>query len=373
VLDPSALSWTIAIEHCPGDCHEHVVDQLSGISSGSFAMPDHSYPSYVQLRLTATDAFGKSTTVTRNIDYALAVLALRSSPTGASLLLDGTSHKAPANVTVLKGSSHQLEAPSTQTLGGVHRTFVRWSDSGARSHTIVASSDRTLTATYSGPDTTAPSITLLRASMQGGATAGPNVPGRIRWNASDSGSGITRYDLQRSTDGGAHWTSITLSPVTRKDALVTLAPSTSYRFRLRAHDAAGNVSGWSTISFKTYVRQENASGPTYAGSWTSVSSADAWGGQVRRADAFAESVSYTFTGRAVAWVAPVSPAYGKVRVYIDGVLKATLDLGALGTGSRRVMYAADFSGSTRHTIRIANLGTSGRPLVDHDAFVVYGS
>ena len=262
-LPASALSWTIAIEHCPSDCHEHIVDQLSDIASGSFAMPDHTYPSHVELRLTATDEFGKSVTVAREIDYALAVLHLRSSPTGATLLLDGTTYKVPADVTVLRGSAHQLEATPTQTLSGAVRSFVKWSDGGARSHTIVASADRTFTATYSGPDVTAPSISLLRATTQVGATAGPSVPGRIRWNASDSGTGISRYDLQRSTDGGAHWTSITLSPVTRKDAFVTLSPGTAYRFRLRAHDAAGNMSGWATIAFRPAAVQENASGVTY--------------------------------------------------------------------------------------------------------------
>src|SRR4029079_11675172 len=102
---------------CRGDCHRQCVDELAGISSGSFAMPDHTYPSHIELRLTATDEFGKSTTVSRRIDYAWPARPVRSSPTGANLLLDGTTYKTPANVTVLRGSSHQLEALPTQTLG----------------------------------------------------------------------------------------------------------------------------------------------------------------------------------------------------------------------------------------------------------------
>ena len=290
-----------------------------------------------------------------------------------TLLLDGTTYKAPADVTVLRGSAHQLEATPTQTLSGVaplvREVVGRW---GAIAHDRRVGrshlhSDVQRTGCHGAVDL------ALRATTQVGATAGPSVPGRIRWDASDSGTGISRYDLQRSTDGGAHWTSITLSPVTRKDALVTLSPGTAYRFRLRAHDPSGNVSGWATIAFRPAAVQENASGVTYAGSWTTVSSTNFWGGHLRRSDAFGESVSYTFSGRAVAWVAPVGSARGKVRVYIDGVLKTTIDLGSTPGAVRRVLYATDFSASGRHTIRIANLATSGRPLMDHDAFIVYGS
>jgi len=251
------------------------------------------------------------------------------------------------------------------------RSFVRWSDGGSRSHTIVASANKTFTATYSGPDVTPPSITLLRATTEVGATAGPTIPGRVRWNASDSGSGITRYDLQRSTDFGAHWTTIPLSPVTRKDATSWLSPGKAYRFRVRAHDAAGNVSGWSTITFRPALVQENAAGVSYTGSWIAVYSSEASGGHVRRADAFGESVSYRFSGRAVAWVAPVGSTLSKVRVYIDGVLKATIDIGELPEAARRVNFAYDFSGTGTHTIRIANLATSARPFMDHDALIVH--
>jgi hypothetical protein len=90
---------------------------------------------------------------------------------------------------------------------------------------------------------------------------------------------------------------------------------------------------------------------------------------VRRNARFGASVSFRFTGRAIAWVAPRGGTRGKVRVYVDGVLKATVDLG-LGSGPRRIVFVSDFGGSTTHVIRIANLATSGRPYLDHDAFVL---
>ena len=65
-------------------------------------------------------------------------------------------------------------------------------------------------------------------------------------------------------------------------------------------------------------------------------------------------------------VAPRGAGYGLARVYVDGVLRTTVDLSA-AAGDRRVVFALDFGGNSTHTIRIANLGTSGRPLVEHDA------
>ena len=54
----SALSWSVIMHHCPSNCHTHPVQDFPGVASGSFAAPDHEYPSYLELRLTATDSGG---------------------------------------------------------------------------------------------------------------------------------------------------------------------------------------------------------------------------------------------------------------------------------------------------------------------------
>lgn len=59
-LSAAALDWTLIQHHCshddPDDCHEHTVQQWLGAADGSFHAPDHDFPSYLELRLTATDA-----------------------------------------------------------------------------------------------------------------------------------------------------------------------------------------------------------------------------------------------------------------------------------------------------------------------------
>ena len=51
-LPASALSWSCALEHCPSGCHEHALQTFDGVDHGSFAAPDHEYPSYLELTLT---------------------------------------------------------------------------------------------------------------------------------------------------------------------------------------------------------------------------------------------------------------------------------------------------------------------------------
>jgi glucose/arabinose dehydrogenase len=58
LLPPERLSWNVILHHCstPDDCHPHSVTGLSGVASGTFQAPDHEYPAYIELKLTATDS-----------------------------------------------------------------------------------------------------------------------------------------------------------------------------------------------------------------------------------------------------------------------------------------------------------------------------
>ena len=62
-LSGSALTWTLIVHHCttPTTCHVHLVQTFTG-TSGFFNAPDHDYPSFIELQLTATDSQHLSTT-----------------------------------------------------------------------------------------------------------------------------------------------------------------------------------------------------------------------------------------------------------------------------------------------------------------------
>ena len=142
-LPGSALRWDIVLQHCPSTCHPHTITSVTG-ASGSFVAPDHEYPSYVELRLTATDAGGLTDTKTLRLDPKTWTLGFATSPTGLQLTTGGTTQPAPFSRTVIRGSTNSISAPSPQ---GSYE-WVSWSDGGAIGHDVVATADATYTATF---------------------------------------------------------------------------------------------------------------------------------------------------------------------------------------------------------------------------------
>ena len=71
-IPPSGLSWKLNLQHCspidPTSCHTHQIQTFDGVASGSFTAPDHEYPSYLELTLTATDSQGLTDSKTVQLD-----------------------------------------------------------------------------------------------------------------------------------------------------------------------------------------------------------------------------------------------------------------------------------------------------------------
>jgi hypothetical protein len=147
-LDAGRLTWKLTLQHCPSNCHQHVVQTFAGVAGGSFAAPDHEYPSYLELQLTATDSGGLTDTRTIRLDPKTVVLSVASSPTGLTLSVNGSSSTTPFTRTVIQGSANGVAAPTPQTLASATYDFSAWSDAGAASHTVTADTNRSLTATY---------------------------------------------------------------------------------------------------------------------------------------------------------------------------------------------------------------------------------
>jgi len=148
-LPASALSWEMVLQHCPSACHTHPLQSWTGVSSGSIAAPDHEYPSYLELRLTATDSAGRSSTVTRRLDPQTVALTIDSRPRGLTSSLGSRTAVTPFTATVIVGSTTTLAAATPQTLNGGTYRFSSWSDGGAQTHTVVAGATATYTAVYS--------------------------------------------------------------------------------------------------------------------------------------------------------------------------------------------------------------------------------
>ena len=82
------------------------------------------------------------------------------------------------------------------------------------------------------------------------------------------------------------------------------------------------------------------------------------------------SVSFRFTGRAVAVVAPKGSTRGSVKVYVDGVYAGAVSLYRSASVSRVVVFGKSWTASGTHTVKLVVVGTAGRPRVDIDGFAI---
>jgi glucose/arabinose dehydrogenase len=152
-LPASSLSWTLFLHHCPSDCHVHTIQTFPGVSSGSFTAPDHEFPSYLELQLTATDSAPLTSTAGVLLYPKTVLLNFRSNPTGLQIASGTASSPTPFSKPVIVGSQNSIVAPSAQALGGIPYELSSRSDGGAASHTVVADSvSATYTATYRAAD-----------------------------------------------------------------------------------------------------------------------------------------------------------------------------------------------------------------------------
>lgn len=150
-LPASRLSWRLLQYHCwtLDSCHTHTVQEWAGVAGASFPAPDHEYPSYLELQLTATDSTGLSATTVRRIDPRTVTLTFAGNPSGAQIAVGGTVGATPFTRTVIQGSENTISGVTPQTLGGVPYVFSAWSDGGAQTHVITApATARTYTATF---------------------------------------------------------------------------------------------------------------------------------------------------------------------------------------------------------------------------------
>ena len=152
-LPDSALSWELLLEHCPDQCHSHSMLTWTGVASGSFPAPDHSYPSFLRLVLRATDSTGITTIATRDLQPQTVNITFDSAPVTSPRLMLGFNSESvttPFTRTVIVGSAMTVSAPA-QVVGAMSYAFQSWSDGGAANHTIVAgASPATHTATFVG-------------------------------------------------------------------------------------------------------------------------------------------------------------------------------------------------------------------------------
>ena len=280
--------------------------------------------------------------------------------------LSGTSMASPhvAGIAALVGSQTPglLETP-TNLKKRILDTAKNVGDTGGLTLTgRVASAAAAID--HTDPTTSAPDS----YSFVTGKAIDSTISTRVRWPAgTDDLSGVGSYALRQSVNGAA-WTTVTAS-TSGLSLDRSLKFSTAYRYRVRAQDRAGNTGEYvDGPQVRPKLTQQNGTGVTYGGTWTSRSSSSSSGGSTRYATKAGAWVQFSFTGRAVAVVAPKGASRGSFKAYVDGTYIGTVSAYRSSSQSRMVLFARNWSTSGSHKVKLVLTGTAGHPRFDIDAF-----
>jgi glucose/arabinose dehydrogenase/PKD repeat protein len=244
-LPPSAYKWKIIVHHCPSNCHLHVLEEVSGVKSGSLVAPDHEYPSWLEIQLTVTDSGGLTATQSVEVHPKTVNLNLETSPPGIDLdVNDLSTSTAGSAITLIQGSTATLSAPSPQTVGGTQYVFQSWSDGGGAAHNVVVGKDETLKATFaaaseapkgapSAAAAAAPTITATDPASPG-PTRRPAVSGAL-----GARSGATIAIFTNASCAGSPAVRGTPADFAGNGIQVTVAANASTVLSADANNAAG--------------------------------------------------------------------------------------------------------------------------------------
>ena len=223
------------------------------------------------------------------------------------------------------------------------------------------------------PDPDPPTVSAPRVAISGGTDiAATTVPVVATWQSGDGagGTGVHRYELEVSADGGASWSALSTGRV--RTLVVSLPATGDRRLRVRASDGAGNTNDWAVSPvLRPAIVSDGSSSITYQGTWSRRENTRYLGGATRMTTQSGAKATFTFTGRAVGFATWMSATRGKVRIYVDGISQGTVDLGKSWYAQKPIVaWQRSWPTAATHTVTIVAIVTPDRPRVDLDAFVV---
>jgi hypothetical protein len=183
--DTVSLAWEVLLHH-----NEHTHPYLSDVSAtiATFSAPAPedlaaTEASYLEVRLTATDARGLGATTTLSLAPRKVNITFISEPPGVTLQVNDATITTPATLVSWENYALQVTAPTTATLGGALHTFAGWGDGGtAQRQIITLATGRTYRISYAlAPGENPPSgLYKLHLPLLSQAGAGTPVGGALR-------------------------------------------------------------------------------------------------------------------------------------------------------------------------------------------------
>jgi serine protease len=216
--------------------------------------------------------------VANRIGVTAAVSSIKTNPANGYGTMDGTSMASPH---VAGAAAAIWSAVPTATNAQIRNAMISTAeDLGA------AGRDNSfgwgLVRTRNAIDSLAPAADTTPPSVPGSpsASAASSSQINVTWTASTDtgGSGLAGYKVERCAGSSCTNFAEVATTTSTSHSSTGLAAATSYRFRMRAHDGAGNHSGYSTIVSATTQAAADTTAPTVPGSLTaSASSSSAIG------------------------------------------------------------------------------------------------
>jgi hypothetical protein len=205
----------------------------------------------------------------------------------------------------------------------------------------------------SGPQTSRPRVHLARWRSLRSAFA------KVSWDRVGSSGGrrrpaVERYRLQHRVDGGS-WQDVRLARRRATSTRVELKLGRVHRFRVSATDAKGERGPWASAG-RIRAGLKVPRDRVLSGSRASLAT--------RRGD----RAGIRFKGHAVAYVAPLGPGMGSVKIRVDGKVRATVDLERAEHRDAKLVWTRNWSRSRERKVVVKALHTG--EIVRIDGFLL---
>lgn len=147
-LPDSGFTTEIIFHHLT---HTHpFLGPLVGKRTGQFSIPttgENSTETSYEIRMTATDANGLTTTKSVTIFPEVVSVTFLTDPPNQKILLDAELVSTPVTVGTVVGFNREINVPPMQLINGTYYQFDSWSDGGSQKRLIAVSNNgQTITA-----------------------------------------------------------------------------------------------------------------------------------------------------------------------------------------------------------------------------------
>jgi hypothetical protein len=189
----------------------------------------------------------------------------------------------------------------------------------------------------------------------------------VSWSGIDAVSGVAVFDVDVRTGTTGAWTPLRASTAATS-VVFTGSYGSTYYYRIRATDVAGNTSGWATSGGTTVPYDQSKA--HFSSGWRTGPRKSAFMGSYKYSTRRNAYATFSLSKGSLYLVTTMGPKFGKVAVYFRGHKVRVLDTYSPTMKYRQLRKIATFSGHGAGTVKLVNLATSSRPRIELDGFAV---